>query len=77
VTPDGQTAYALFDDTGKFTFIPDFDGDDMVVKITFASSGAPGPGETPVPGALLLFGSAIAGGTAFSRWRKRRKTVSA
>ncbi|HET7912062.1 MAG TPA: hypothetical protein VFL49_08525, partial [Pseudolabrys sp.] len=76
VTPDGQTAYAFFDDTGKFTVFPDFDGDDMVVKITFAHSGANTP-ETPLPGALWLFGGALAGGTAFARLRKQRKTVSA
>jgi len=76
VTPDGQTAYAFFDDTGKFTFLPDFDGDDMIVKISFAGGGA-NPPEMPIPGALWLFGSVLAGGAALARRRKQRKTVLA
>lgn len=29
--------------------------------------------ETPLPGALLLFGSVLSGGYLFSKWRKRRR----
>jgi hypothetical protein len=33
----------------------------------------PGPGSTPLPAAVWLFGTIIAGGAGVSRWRKRRQ----
>ena len=33
-------------------------------------------GHTPIPGALWLFGTVIAGGTGFGRWRKKRNIRS-
>lgn len=35
---------------------------------------APAPGDTPIPGALWLFGTVLAGGAGFGRWRKKRNT---
>jgi hypothetical protein len=32
--------------------------------------------ENPIPGALWLFGTVIAGGAGYSRWRKRRKQTA-
>jgi len=32
--------------------------------------------ETPIPGALWLFGTVIAGGAGYSRWRKKRKQAA-
>jgi hypothetical protein len=34
------------------------------------------PATTPLPGALWLFGSVVAGSAAYGRWRKRRKAAS-
>jgi len=31
------------------------------------------PGGTPIPGAVWLFGTVLAGGAGFGRWRKKRK----
>ena len=35
------------------------------------------PAHTPIPGALWLFGTVLAGGVGFGRWRKKRKAQSA
>ena len=32
--------------------------------------------ENPIPGALWLFGTVIAGGAGYSRWRKKRKQTA-
>jgi hypothetical protein len=68
VTPTAQTAYAFFDDTGR-GFFPDLDGDDMVVKITFANA-------VPLPGALSLFASGLAG-LGLLGWRRKRNKAAA
>lgn len=60
--------YALFDDGGAG---PDHDYDDMVLRIT-ASDVPHGPSPTPLPGAVWLLGTVIAGGTGSAYWRKRR-----
>lgn len=36
-----------------------------------------GPGDTPVPGAVFLMGSVLAGGAGFGAWRRRRNKVAA
>lgn len=68
--------YALFDDSGGNP--NDHDFDDMVVRITAncpeGGCRDPSPGPTPLPGALWLFGTVIAGGVSVNRWRKRRQT---
>ena len=33
-------------------------------------------GETPIPGAVWLFGTVIAGGAGYGRWRKKRKAAT-
>jgi len=33
--------------------------------------------STPIPGAVWLFGTVLAGGAGFSRWRKRKQTAKA
>jgi len=35
------------------------------------------PPGTPIPGAVWLFGTVLAGGAGFSRWRKRKQTAKA
>jgi len=45
----------------------------------FASSKPPGeenPPGTPIPGAVWLFGTVIAGGVGYGRWRKKRKQAA-
>jgi hypothetical protein len=44
--------------------------DDVVLFGTAAASA------TPIPGALWLFGTVLAGGAGFGRWRKKRKTAA-
>jgi hypothetical protein len=39
--------------------------------------GIIGPALVPLPGALLLFGSVLAGGAGFAGWRRRRQRVVA
>lgn len=69
--------YALFDDGGGGP-PSDKDFDDFVVKITASCPDAGcqppgGPlGPTPLPAALWLFGTVLAGGAGVSRWRKRK-----
>lgn len=63
--PNPTTAYAFFDDSGN-GFFPDLDGDDMVIKMTFAA--VPGP----IVGAGLP-GLVFAGGSFMAWWRRKRK----
>ena len=46
--------------------------------VTWPGPGpGPGPSQTPIPGALWLFGTVLAGGAGLGRWRnKRRKAVA-
>jgi len=64
---DDWFVFALNDSGG-----PDDNHDDYVgfAHVTFVP---PDQFPTPIPGALPLFASAIGGGFAFSKWRKRRK----
>jgi hypothetical protein len=61
--------YAFFDDGGAG---PDKDFDDMVVRITAASTRGGGPGPTPLPAALPLFASGL-GALGLVSWRRKRK----
>lgn len=66
-TSFGWFAFALNDSGG-----PDDNHDDFVglAQVFFVDRGE---FPTPIPAALPLFASAIGGGFAFSKWRKRRK----
>jgi hypothetical protein len=44
-----------------------------VVCATNCPPGGPGPGTVPLPAAVWLFGTVLAGGVGVSRWRKRRQ----
>jgi hypothetical protein len=66
----GNTAYAMLDDSGGG---PDRDFDDFVIRIT-ARNRAP---DVPIPGAALLFGSALAGAVGFGVRRRRKGTAAA
>jgi len=65
------TAYLFFEDIAKNG---DHDFDDMVVRVTLSERdpAPPPPGQTPVPGAAWLFGSALAGAAGLRGWRRRR-----
>ena len=69
--------YVLFDDGGGGT-PSDKDFDDMVLKVTASCpetgclTKGGGPGDTPLPAAVWLLGSVLAGGAGFGRWRKRK-----
>ena len=41
-------------------------------NLTTAATGNNTPGQTPVPGAMLLMGSVLAGAAGFAGWRKQR-----
>lgn len=60
--------YALFDDGGGGQ---DHDYDDMVLRIT-ASDTQREIDPTPLPGAIWLLGTVLAGGFGARRWRKRK-----
>ncbi len=68
--PGDWFAFAL-NDTGG----PDDNHDDFVgfAQIVPDTGGGPGPGVTPIPAALPLFGSVLGGGIFVGNWRKRRK----
>lgn len=66
-------AYLFFEDLVKGG---DGDFDDMVIRVDITNpDNAPGP--APVPGAVWLFGSAIAGVSGISAWRRRRVRATA
>lgn len=80
LSPDHHTAYAFLEDIAKDG---DKDFDDMAIRIDatehcVTNCPAPPP-ETPLPAAVWLLGSVLAGGAGFGRWRKRKakKTASA
>ncbi len=60
--------YALFDDGGGGQ---DHDYDDMVLRITVSSAQLE-TSPTPLPGAIWLLGTVLAGGFGAGRWRKRK-----
>ncbi|MGN6591127.1 MAG: hypothetical protein ACTHKE_12640 [Sphingomicrobium sp.] len=64
-------AFALNDNGGSDDNHDDFVG---FAQITTTNGG---PGLTPIPAALPLFGSVIGGGLAFGKWRRRRKQQQA
>lgn len=64
-------AFALNDSGGSDDNHDDFVG---FAQITTTNGG---PGLTPIPAALPLFGSVIGGGLAFGKWRRRRKQQKA
>ncbi len=43
--------------------------------VTWPGPG-PGPGQAPIPGALWLFGTVLAGGAGFGSWRNKRKAIA-
>jgi hypothetical protein len=65
-----SVAYAFFDDGGGSPVDADFD--DVIIRITAISRE--GPELTPLPAALPLFASALAG-FGFFQWRRKRKTA--
>lgn len=80
VVNSGHTAYAFLEDIAKNG---DKDFDDMAIRIDLyercVTNCAPGGAgtETPLPAAVWLLGSALAGGAGVSRWRKRRSKKAA
>jgi hypothetical protein len=46
-------------------------------KLTGDASPVAAPGETPLPGAAVLFGTVLAGGAGYRSWRNRRRGKSA
>ena len=64
-------AFALNDNGGND------DNHDDFVGFAQITSRPGGPGLTPIPAALPLFGSVIGGGFAFGQWRRRRKQQKA
>jgi hypothetical protein len=63
-----SVAYIFFEDLVKGG---DGDFDDMVMRVDIHNPDN-APGETPLPGAVWLFGSAIAGASGIGAWRRRR-----
>lgn len=47
-----------------------------IVAATLCTDCAPPPPTTPLPGAVWLLGSVLAGGAGFGRWRKKRKAAA-
>jgi len=68
-----NVAYAFFDDGGGSPVDADFD--DVIIRIT-ATARDDAPGPTPLPAALPLFASGLAG-FGFFQWRRKRKTAKA
>jgi hypothetical protein len=65
-----SVAYAFFDDGGGTPVDADFD--DVIIRITATSRDA--PELTPLPAALPLFASGLAG-LGLLRWRRKRKAA--
>ena len=63
--------------SGNFlTYDPDFKINWVGTKINYdlvSLAYENPPVENPIPGAVWLFGTVIAGGAGFGRWRKKRK----
>ena len=68
-----DVAYAFFDDGGGSPVDADFD--DVIIRIT-AIAREGGPDTVPLPAALPLFASGLAG-FGFFQWRRKRKTAKA
>jgi hypothetical protein len=66
-----SVAYAFFDDGGGSPVDADFD--DVIIRITATTRGEQVE-PTPLPAALPLFASALAG-FGFFQWRRKRKTA--
>ena len=48
----------------------------QLVCTTDCTGNSPPPDPTPIPGAVWLFGTVIAGGVGFGRWRRKRKNAA-
>lgn len=67
----GPVAWAFFDDPGAG---PDRDFDDLVVRMTAVDAET---NPAPIPGAIFLFGSVLAGGIGGTQLMRRRRSVRA
>jgi hypothetical protein len=70
-SPGDWFVFALNDNGG------DDDNHDDFVGFAQITSVGNGPGLTPIPAALPLFGSVLGGGIFVGKWRKRRKPQKA
>lgn len=81
IAPEGATRlfFGIPDGFG-FNGTPGaYDDNDGAYRIRVAVDEIPNNnpiGETPLPGALLLMGSVLAGGASVGAWRKRRKKAA-
>ena len=47
-----------------------------ILRVEENCTNCENPPETPIPGAVWLFGTVLAGGAGYGRWRKKRKQVA-
>ena len=71
----GLLGIELFDTTFGLSHNgqPDFEDVKGVFTLLALPNDRAGENETPLPGAVWLFGTVLAGGAGFGRWRKKRK----
>lgn len=67
---DAVTGFTISGFPHGVSFIRSFDGETI-------PGGGPSLSSTPLPGALWLFGTVLAGGVGFGRWRNKRKALAA
>jgi hypothetical protein len=73
VAGDLTGTWALQDSSGKYKGLSDFSLYAMACPEGGCPAGGPGPSPTPLPGAVWLFGTIVAGWAGFKKLTKRRE----
>jgi len=70
-------ALDIYSGTTGNTGIVDLSGGPTPFCVPGTCPGEENPPGTPIPGAVWLFGTVLAGGAGYGRWRKRKQTAKA